>query len=96
MSDERLADYPEIPTAREVGYDWSAYAWRGLALPKGTPPEIIAKLEEACLKIAESEEYKQFMQTNRFGIEVKGAQDFAEFVKQQDEQWKTVVEAASK
>ena len=94
MSEQRLPDYPDIPTAKEQGYDWVAVGWRGLALPKGTPQEIVTKLEDACREIAASNGFRDFMTTNRFGIEVRGAQEFSEFAAAQDEQWKLVVESA--
>ena len=94
MSADRLIDYPDITTAREAGYDWVAGVWRGLTVPKGTPPSTLSRLEEKCLAISESAAFKEFMAKNRFGIEVRGSQDFTEFVKQQDEQWLAVVKAA--
>ena len=93
MSEDRLSEYPELPTAREQGVDWVAVGWRGLALPKGTAPEIVSQLEQTCLAIAESDEYKDFMGKNRFGITIRGSQDFTKFLQAQDEQWGAVVEA---
>lgn len=94
LSEERLPDYPDIPTSIESGVDWVSHGWRGLTLPKGTPAEIVGALEEKCRTIAESPKFQEFMAKNRFGIHVRGAQEFTEFALQQDEQWKTVLEAA--
>jgi tripartite-type tricarboxylate transporter receptor subunit TctC len=94
MSEERLPDYPDIPTATESGLQWVSTGWRGLTLPQGTPPDIIARLEEKCVAITKSEKFKDFMEKNRFGIRVRGAREFTEFAIQQDEQWKAVLEAA--
>ena len=90
MSEERLPDYPDIPTAKEAGTDWVSTGWRGLALPKGTAPEILDTLEEKCLAIAESAKFKEFMAKNRFGIRIRNAEEFTAFARQQDAQWKTV------
>ncbi len=94
MSEERLADFPDVPTAIESGVDWVAVGWRGLALPKATPPEIVALLEEKCLSIANSAAYREFMQKQRFGIKIRSSTEFTEFLRTQDEQWRSVVEAA--
>ena len=51
--------FPEVPTAREAGYDVALEAWRGIAVPKGTPKPVIAALEAAIRKTAESPEFKQ-------------------------------------
>ena len=94
MADERMSDFPDLRTAREQGTDWVAVGWRGLALPKGTPPEIVKLLADRCDKIAASDDYKQFMQKNGFGIKIRTTTEFTEFLQEQDEQWKSVVEAA--
>jgi len=94
MADERLEEFPDIPTAREVEVDWAAVGWRGLALPKGTPPEIVATLNDACERIASSQEYRDFMAKQGFHITLRGPAEFREFLRGQDDQWKVVVEAA--
>jgi tripartite-type tricarboxylate transporter receptor subunit TctC len=94
MTDERLEDYPDIPTARESGTEWTAAGWRGLALPKNTPREIVDLLSERCQAIAESEAYKTFMAKNGFRIEIRSPEEFTEFLAAQDKQWQSVIDAA--
>lgn len=48
-----------VPTAREQGFDVSLEAWRGIAVPKGTPGPVIATLEAAIRKTAESADFAQ-------------------------------------
>jgi tripartite-type tricarboxylate transporter receptor subunit TctC len=43
---ERLASLPNVPTAREAGVNFEMSVWSGLFAPKGTPPELVAKLAE--------------------------------------------------
>jgi tripartite-type tricarboxylate transporter receptor subunit TctC len=49
--------FAEVPTAREQGMDVSLEAWRGIAVPKGTPKSVIAALETAIRKTVESREF---------------------------------------
>jgi tripartite-type tricarboxylate transporter receptor subunit TctC len=49
--------FGEMPTAREQGVDVALDAWRGIAVPKGTPAAIISLLEKAIRATAESEEF---------------------------------------
>jgi tripartite-type tricarboxylate transporter receptor subunit TctC len=44
---ERLASLPNVPTAREAGVNYEMSVWSGLFAPKGTPPEIVARLADA-------------------------------------------------
>jgi len=50
---------PGVPTAREQGVDVSLEAWRGIAVPAGTPKPVIAALESAIRKTATSTEFVQ-------------------------------------
>jgi tripartite-type tricarboxylate transporter receptor subunit TctC len=50
-SDRRLAAAPEIPTFAEMGLPALSYsAWYGFFAPKGTPMDIIAKLNAAAVE----------------------------------------------
>jgi len=40
MSDERDPRFPDIPTLKEQGINWSSGTWRGVAVPKGTPDDV--------------------------------------------------------
>ena len=72
--DPALAD---VPTAKEQGVDVSLEAWRGIAVPKGTPRAVIGQLEGAIRKTVESPEFVKgaenlgvrpaFMPANEFG-----------------------------
>lgn len=57
MSGTRDPFFPDVPTARDQGMDISAELWRGVVVPKGTPPQIIARLEDAVRKTVASPEF---------------------------------------
>jgi tripartite-type tricarboxylate transporter receptor subunit TctC len=50
---------PDVPTAREQGVDVSLEAWRGIAVPRGTPGAAIATLESAIRRTVESAEFQK-------------------------------------
>jgi len=55
-SNVRLATLPALPTSAEAGLpEFEAQGWNGLFAPKGTPPEIIAKLNAAARTAVESD-----------------------------------------
>lgn len=59
-SDVRLGSLPDLPTSAEAGLpEFEAQGWNGLFAPKGTPPEIIAKLNDAARVAVESEPVKK-------------------------------------
>jgi len=51
---ERDPIFPDVPTAREQGYDLALDMWRGIAVPKGTPQPVIATLQDAIQKTVTS------------------------------------------
>ena len=56
----RLASLPELPTSTEAGLpEFEAQGWNGLFAPKGTPADVIAKLNAAAKTAVESELVKK-------------------------------------
>jgi len=57
LTNERDPAFPQVPTAREQGVDVTLEAWRGVAVPKGTPRPVIAALEKAIKATVEKKEF---------------------------------------
>ncbi len=57
LSAKRDPLFPEVPTAREQGFNIAAELWRGVAVPVGTPQAVIAKLEDAIRKTVGSPDF---------------------------------------
>ena len=45
-SDRRLPQFPDVPTFRELGVDWVDGAYRGIGVPKSTPPELRKQISD--------------------------------------------------
>ena len=56
----------DVPTAREQGVDVALEAWRGIAVPHGTPPAVIKQLEGAIRATVAAPEFQQA--TERLGV----------------------------
>ncbi|HPD38546.1 MAG TPA: tripartite tricarboxylate transporter substrate binding protein [Mesotoga infera] len=84
MSDERLPDFPSVPTLKEESINWTAGTWRGLAVPNNAPEEIKTILEAEILYLASSEEFEDFMDSNGFAIKIRSSDEFRDFAEQQD------------
>jgi len=50
FSEKRMEAFPAVPVVREQGVNFTMGQWRGLAAPKGTPPDVIKKLHDAFKK----------------------------------------------
>jgi tripartite-type tricarboxylate transporter receptor subunit TctC len=67
LDTKRSPLYPEVPTARELGYDAVAVTFQGIGVRKGIPEEVKAVLVEAFRKATEDEGYKKLM--DQMGLE---------------------------
>ena len=74
--DKRLASLPDVPTLKESGLDLTMSLWRGIAVPKGTPKAVIARLEHAFTRAAQSAEFREFAARMGAVVEVRSARDF--------------------
>jgi tripartite-type tricarboxylate transporter receptor subunit TctC len=50
MSPKRSAVLPDLPTAAEQGTPVEAYTWNAIFAPKGTPADVVKKLNEAVVQ----------------------------------------------
>jgi len=75
-SSERSPATPNVPTAKELGYDVTLDLFRGLSVPKGTPTAVKAKLEDAMIKAANSKAMKGRAAKLKFTLAPLGAKDF--------------------
>ena len=93
MTTNRDPAFPEVPTAREQGFDVSLEAWRGIAVPKGTPKPVIATLEAAIKNTVESPEFAQA--TERLGVRpaFMPATEFGQQIAKEDAYLARIMEA---
>jgi tripartite-type tricarboxylate transporter receptor subunit TctC len=69
MADAPSTLFPNVPTLRAAtGSNWTVGAWRGMAAPRGIPPEATARLVPALKKIYDSKEFQDFMNQRGFGL----------------------------
>ena len=72
LAPQRLKGFPDIPTAREQGYDVIGANWRGLYMPKGASTEAKEFWKNAIQKMTESEAFQK-------DLEAKAIEPFNNF-----------------
>jgi tripartite-type tricarboxylate transporter receptor subunit TctC len=94
MDARRAALFPDVPTLKEAtGSAWATGAWRGIAAPKGLPPNVLARLETSVKKAYDSKEYKDFMAQRGFGMLWGSSEEFTKFMAKGDANMKAVMTA---
>lgn len=68
MADKRIKGFENVPTLKERNIDVAISAWRGLAAPKNTPPEIIAVLKNLAVKATAEPLFREVMDKQNMGF----------------------------
>jgi tripartite-type tricarboxylate transporter receptor subunit TctC len=95
-SDKRSPLLPDVPTVAEQGFPGFAVSvWYGFAVPAGTPPEIVAKLNGEINKILKQDDVKKIFTDS--GVEAMGGstQQFDSFFKSESTRWSKVIKEAN-
>jgi tripartite-type tricarboxylate transporter receptor subunit TctC len=75
---------PEVPTAKEQGFDVSVEAWRGIAVPRGTPRSTVLMLESAVRETAESADFQKASENLGVRPAFMPADTFSELIAKED------------
>jgi len=81
MAQERDPRLPNVPTFKEKGYPIEYGAWRGIAAPKKTPPEISGKLVRVFQGALDKKEVKEKFAKAEYPIMAKGPKDFETYIR---------------
>jgi tripartite-type tricarboxylate transporter receptor subunit TctC len=81
--EQRDPALPDVPTFKELGYNVvTAGSVKGVAAPKGTPPEVIKYLAERFKKVCEDPEFVKQMKDIGQPVLYQGPEEFAKFMKE--------------
>jgi tripartite-type tricarboxylate transporter receptor subunit TctC len=93
--DRRLPSLPDVPTFKEAGLrGYTVTNWFGLVAPKGTPPEVVNKLQAEVKKALSDPALRERL--TQQGAQPGGISpaDFAGFIKQETMIWGAVARLA--
>jgi tripartite-type tricarboxylate transporter receptor subunit TctC len=84
LGTKRDALFPDVATSEEQGYGAGLDLWRGIAVPKGTPKEVITALQDSIKVTVESPEFKEAGVKLGFVPAYLSAEDFGKLVSEDD------------
>jgi tripartite-type tricarboxylate transporter receptor subunit TctC len=84
LSGARDPAFPDLPTAREQGVNAVAELWRGVAVPKGTSPRVVARLEDAIRRTVESPEFVRATEKLLVAPAFLSAAEFGKLIAKED------------
>lgn len=84
----RSADAPEAPTFEELGYkQLTVSSWLGLSAPKGTPADIVLKLNRAIQASLAKPDVKAKLEADGGTPMLMSTEQFTQLVKSDTERW---------
>jgi len=86
---------PDIPTVNETVAGYAYSGWNGLAVPKGTPPAIIAKIRAALMQTLAKPEVKEAFGKQGAEIVTNTPEEFKKMVRDEIQSTAAVVKAAN-
>jgi tripartite-type tricarboxylate transporter receptor subunit TctC len=95
-SPERLAQYPDVPTLAESGLPgYEAGSWYGLATPRGTPADIIDKINAQTRRIFDDPMFRdQFLAPSFIFSIVSSPEAFGERIRSESAKWGKIIRDA--
>ena len=91
-SPQRLDSLPDVPTVAESGYkNFEADQWYGVVAPKGTPAEIVAKLNTQINKALQSPELKNRLNNEGAVATPSTPEVFGKLIQTEIARWKPVI-----
>lgn len=89
---ERAGNTPQIPTVTEAGLTgYEVTSWNGLAVPKGTPREIVATLNHAVVEALKSAPVQKFSQDAGMDARGMSSEELHDRIKSDVAKWSQVI-----
>ncbi|MDR7482428.1 MAG: tripartite tricarboxylate transporter substrate binding protein [Armatimonadota bacterium] len=83
-TDKRHPEARTIPTLKELGIDVVYAVNRGLVVPRGTPEPAVARLEQACEKVARDSAFAEAMRLQGTDVRFLNRQQYTFFLREND------------
>lgn len=91
-ADERVPSFPDVPTFKELGYDMTGGAYRGVAVPSSTPEEVRQQLSDTLGEVNKDPEYVQRMEDGGFVLIDVPYGEMDQFMAERREQYQDIAE----
>jgi tripartite-type tricarboxylate transporter receptor subunit TctC len=84
-TEKRSPEMPNVPTLKELGVNVTYTVSRGIFAPKGTPNDVLAKLESACAATVKEAAFVDSMKKQATDVHFLDRKAYASWLKQNDD-----------
>jgi tripartite-type tricarboxylate transporter receptor subunit TctC len=89
-TEKRSPETPNVPTLKELGVNVVYDVNRGILAPKGTPADVLAKLESSCAAAAKEAAFADAMKKQGTDVRLMDRKAYSAWLRQNDELNKTL------
>ena len=90
-SEKRIDSLPDVPTFKELGYNYVDGAYRGACVPPGTPDEIVKVLSDVFIKINNDPEFQKKMDALGFTLHDFTPEESVRLVQEKSAAYKDII-----
>ena len=90
----RLADFPDVPTFKEMGIDLVATTWFTISGPAKLPPDIVEKMNREIVAAVSKPEVQQRLRHDGLIAETMSVEQLKAYIDAETARWKPVLEQA--
>lgn len=91
LSGSASTTFPEIPVAKDMGYNVSFQGWASFGVPLNTPDDVVKTLEDALAKAADTDTVKNILSTKGFDYAYLNAADMTAFAKEEQTKYEKII-----
>jgi len=96
MADKRSPFLPDVPTFKELGFNFTSGSSRGFSFPKETPKAIVTTFANAVKQVMDSAEFKANAEKTAFPSDYQNPEEYAAYIKTLDSVYRPLWEKFGK
>jgi tripartite-type tricarboxylate transporter receptor subunit TctC len=82
QGEKRMKAFPDVPTLRELGYDFTTGAYFMFAAPKGTPQAVVGKLDDALHKAMDDPKFLDLLGKLEMEVAYRNSSDLRKYLEE--------------
>ena len=82
QGEKRMKAFPDVPTLRELGYDFTSGAYFMFVAPKGTPQFIVNKLDDTLRKAMEDPKFLDLLTKLEMEVAYRNSSDLKKYLEE--------------
>lgn len=91
---ERIADFPDVPTLKELGYDIVCNVWFTISGPAGLPNDIVQKVNREMVSAMGKPEMQKRLRHDGLVADPMSVEQLKTFIEREQVRWKPALERA--